>query len=232
MIRSFLLACFVLSPWQNAIAQDETDPPESLVEKASYVMGRDVVKDLEDRMVDFDVEQFVAGIRAAAARKPSILSDEDIASVMATFGRELEKRQQQKFQELADKNMRDGAAFMKENSMKEGVKQLENGLQYEVLAAGDGPSPKITDRVKAHFVGKTVPGKIFETTTDEKEAPTLAVGAIGIRGVVEAILRMKPGSKWSLVIPPELAYGVEGAPPDIEPNQTLVFEVELLEIVK
>ena len=232
MIRILLLVCFMVSPWHVAIAQDETKPPESLAEKASYVMGRDVVKDFEDRLVEFDVEQLIAGIRAAAAGKPSVLSDEDIASVMATFGREVEKRQQQKFQELADKNMREGVAFMKENSLKESVKQLENGLQYEVLAAGDGVSPKITDRVKAHFIGKSLAGKIFESTAEEKVPPTIAVGAIGIRGVAEAMLRMKPGSKWSLVVPPELAYGVDGAMPEIEPNQTLIFEVELLEIVK
>lgn len=232
MIRVLLILTLVLGVNRILIAQDEAAPPESLREKASYVMGRDVVKDLQDRLVDYDVEQLIAGIRAAAAGKPSLLSDEDIKSVMAAFGRDLEKRQQQKFQEVADKNMRVGLAFMKENALRENVKQLENGLQYEVLSEGEGPKPKITDRVKVHFVGKSIAGKIFESTADEKEAPTIAVGAIGVRGVVEALLRMNPGSKWSIVVPPELAYGTSGAMPEIEPNQTLIFEVELLEIAK
>jgi FKBP-type peptidyl-prolyl cis-trans isomerase len=144
----------------------------------------------------------------------------------------LEKRQQEKLREVADKNMRDGEAFRKENSLKDGVKQLENGLQYEILEKGHGESPGIEDHVKVHFVGKTIDGKIFESTREESQAPTLPVGAFGVRGIVEALLRMKPGSKWQLVIPPDLAYGVDGAMPEIEPNQTLIFEVELLEVVK
>ncbi len=229
----FLIFVSILPLWSNiAAAQEEANSPESLNEKASYIMGRDIVKDLQERLVEFEIEQLIAGIRAAAAGKPSVLTEEDMNSVMDSFGRALEKRQQQQMQELADKNMRAGQAYVKKHALKDGVKQLENGLQYEVLATGEGPSPKITDRVKVHFIGKTLEGIVFETTAKEKDAITIAVGGIGVRGVLEAILRMQVGSKWRVVVPPDLAYGVAGAPPEIGPNQTLIFEVELLEIVK
>ena len=93
------------------------------------------------------------------------------------------------------------------------MKQLEDGLQYEILVAGEGPSPKINDRVKVHFVGKTLEGKVFETTANEKDAVTVVVGGIGIRGVLEALLRMNVKSKWRVIVPPDLAYGVAGHHP-------------------
>lgn len=232
MPRILLPVLLIMLASSVLAAQDDPKRPESLKEKASYILGRDVVKDFQERLVDFDLEQLIAGIRSAAAGQPSVLTDEDVDSVMKTFGRELEKRQQQHMQELADKNMRAGQAFMKENALKEGVKQLENGLQFEVLEPGEGDSPKVTDRVKVHFIGKSLDGKIFESTKEEKDPPTVAVGGIGVRGVLEALLRMEPGAKWRVVVPPELAYGVAGAMPEIGPNQTLIFEIEFFEVVK
>ena len=216
----------------TAFAQDEPRAPESLQEKASYLLGRDIIADFNGRLVEVDLEQLIAGIRAASAGKPSMLSAEDSASVMKVFSKDLEERQQRRMRELADKNMREGAAYLKEHALQDGVKQLESGLQYEVVAAGEGDPPKLTDRVKVHFVGKNLAGKVFESTVEQKDPAIVAVGGVGLRGIVDALLRMKPGAKWRIVVPPDLAYGVSGAPPDIEPNQTLVFEIELLEIVK
>lgn len=215
-----------------ASGQDEAKPPESLKEKASYILGRDIARDLNDRLIEFDLEQLVAGIRDSVSGKPSVLSAEDTDSVMKTFSRELEKRQDEKVREVADKNMRETQTFLKEHALKEGVKQLESGLQYSLLVEGDGEVPKIGDRVKVHFVGQTMAGKVFESTRTNNEPATVAIGGIGVRGVVEALLRMKVGSKWLVVVPPELAYGVAGLPPEIGPNETLVFEIELLEIVR
>lgn len=234
MRQSLLLLSLTLlaARVSSAAGQDQTKPPESLREKASYVMGRDLVRDFQDRLVDFDVEQLIAGIRDAAANTPSVLSEEDMSSVMTAFGKELELRQQEKIKELADKNMRAGQEFMKANALKDGVKQLENGLQYTVLEKGTGSQPQLEDRVKIHIVGKDLADKVFESTRTANEPAVVSVGGIGVRGIVEVLLRMPVGSKWMVVVPPDLAYGVPGAPPDIEPNQTLVFEIELLEIVK
>ena len=106
MRRFFILVSTLALLSSVAAGQEDTKPPESLKEKASYIMGRDIVKDFQERLVEYDLDQLVAGIRAAAVGKPSVLTDEDIDSVMKTFGRELEKRQQQQMQERADKNMR------------------------------------------------------------------------------------------------------------------------------
>jgi FKBP-type peptidyl-prolyl cis-trans isomerase len=233
ILRCVGLATIVLvvSGGWSRMTSGQDKPPESLKEKASYLLGRDIAKDLSDRLIEYDLEQLVAGIRAAADGAESILSEEDAKSVRAAFGRELEKRHQEKMRAVADKNMREGLAYLKANALKDGVKQLENGLQYEILAEGEGDPPKITDRVKVHFVGSTVSGAVFERTTEAKEPPIVAVGAIEVRGLVDALMRMKPGAKWKVFVPPELAYGVDGAAPDIEPNQTLVFEVELIEVL-
>ena len=121
--------------------------------------------------------------------------------------------------------------FLAENAKREGVKTTESGLQYKVLKSGAGKSPKATDTVKTHYHGTLIDGTVFDSSVQRNEPAVFGVGEV-IRGWTEALQRMKVGDKWRLVVPPELAYGPQGAPPDIGPNAVLVFEVELLGIEK
>ncbi|MFY9151402.1 MAG: FKBP-type peptidyl-prolyl cis-trans isomerase [Prolixibacteraceae bacterium] len=130
-----------------------------------------------------------------------------------------------------DKNLNAGAEFLAANKSKTGVVTLESGLQYEIITAGNGPKPKLEDEVKCHYHGTTIDGTVFDSSVERGEPATFPVNRV-IPGWTEALQLMPVGSKWKLYIPAALAYGERGAGKDIKPNSTLIFEVELLEIVK
>ena len=122
-----------------------------------------------------------------------------------------------------------GKAFQEQNKSVEGVKVLENGLQYQVLKAGDGAQPEATDTVEVHYHGTLVDGTVFDSSVERGTPASFPLNGV-IPGFREAITRMKTGAKWKVVMPSELAYGENGAPPKIGPNETLIFEIELISI--
>lgn len=131
----------------------------------------------------------------------------------------------------AEKNTKAGEDFLAANASKSGVVTLPSGLQYEILKVGTGAKPTAADQVKCHYHGTTIDGKVFDSSVDRGEPAVFPVGNV-IPGWTEALQLMPVGSKWKLFIPAALAYGERGAGADIKPNSTLIFEVELLEIVK
>ena len=133
--------------------------------------------------------------------------------------------------EKAAGNKKEGEAFLAENKRKEGVVTLPSGLQYQVMKEGSGPKPTLNDRVKVHYHGTLLDGFIFDSSVDRGEPIELGVSGV-IPGWTEALMLMPVGSKWKLFIPSSLAYGDNQAGKDIKPGSTLVFEVELIEIVK
>ena len=128
-------------------------------------------------------------------------------------------------------NRQDGMKFLEENAKKEGVVVLNSGLQYKVLQAGEGRSPKRGDQVKVHYKGTLLDGTVFDSSYELGKPAVFGVTQV-IKGWTEALLLMSPGSKWMLYIPPDLAYGSSGAGDAIGPNSTLIFEVELLEVIE
>ena len=130
----------------------------------------------------------------------------------------------------AEDNLAEGKAFMEENANKEGVVVLPSGMQYKVLQAGEGKSPTGDDRVKVHYKGTLLDGTVFDSSYERGEPAVFGVRQV-IKGWTEALMLMKPGSRWMLYIPPDLAYGSSGAGDAIGPNATLIFEVELLEVL-
>ncbi|MEI8112176.1 MAG: FKBP-type peptidyl-prolyl cis-trans isomerase [Bacteroidia bacterium] len=130
-----------------------------------------------------------------------------------------------------DKNLKAGQDFLAANKSKSGVVTLPDGLQYEIIKVGTGPKPKAEDEVKCHYHGTTIDGKVFDSSVERGQPANFPVNKV-IPGWTEALQLMPVGSKWKLVIPAALAYGERGAGKDIKPNSTLIFEVELLEIVK
>ncbi len=131
----------------------------------------------------------------------------------------------------SDKNLKAGEEFLAANKTKAGVVTLPSGLQYEIIKAGTGVKPKAEDQVKCHYHGTTIEGKVFDSSVDRGEPAVFPVNRV-IPGWTEALQLMPVGSKWKLYIPAALAYGERGAGQDIKPNSALIFEVELLEIVK
>lgn len=250
MARIFLAVFFVVTvvpgpaqslfAWQDATpelpaADQETQVPEftaeSLAEKASYLIGYNLIQDLKANSVDVDIDQLLKGIQDANQGAQPPMTDEEIMAVQQAFERAIVRKQQEMIAKIADENQRDGMEFMSKNALVEGVKELENGVQYSVLAAGDGENPRLTDRVKVHLKGMFIDGTVFENTFGRDPA-SFNVGSVPLRGLSSALQQMKPGDKWKVFIPGDLAYGAQGNPPAIGPNQTLVYELELVEIIR
>lgn len=157
-----------------------------------------------------------------AGQMPEIMPDEANNILQDYF----EKLQQ----EQGNSAKAEGEKFLEENKQKEGVVALRSGLQYKILKEGNGPKPKASDTVKCHYEGRLINGAIFDSSYKRNEPAEFPVSGV-IAGWVEALQLMPVGSKWQLYIPSELAYGSHGAGQSIGPNETLIFDVELLAII-
>lgn len=187
--------------------------------KANYALGLEIGTQVKKLNLKADNAAILAGVEdALAGKEPRIPRDDIRAAIM-------------KISEAgAAKTKESGAAFLAANKAKSGVTTTASGLQYEVMAPGEGDSPTDGDVVKVHYKGTLIDGTVFDSSIDRKEPAEFPLGQI-IKGWDEALKLMKPKAKWKLTIPPELAYGDRGAGP-IPPNSVLVFEVELLDIKK
>jgi len=226
-----LLASIILLGLITACSNDATGGKITLKsnqDSVSYVIGIQMAQSLEQIREDVDTELIIKAMRAQLAGKESLIEDAKSQSIMRKFSNDIRQKQQAEREQLAQKNLADGAAFLEENKTKEGVITTESGLQYIVLKEGDGPKPKATDKVKVHYVGTTLDGKEFDSSISRGEPASFNVNGV-IRGWTEALQLMNVGSKYKLFIPSELAYGARGNR-NIEPNSTLIFEVELLGI--
>ncbi|MBB5348356.1 FKBP-type peptidyl-prolyl cis-trans isomerase [Desulfoprunum benzoelyticum] len=198
-------------------------------EKLSYSMGLDVGTYFKGMGDDIAIDTLMKGIQDAYGGSEKLLTEEEIAAVQKEYAEKMQARQAQKMKELQEKNKKAGLAFLEENKKKKGVVVTKSGLQYEVLKQGDGPKPKATDTVKVDYVGTLVDGKEFDNSIKRGEPAVFSVGQV-IPGWSEALQLMNVGSKYKIVIPSDLAYGDNGAPPVIEPGAVLVFEVDLRSI--
>lgn len=207
-------------------AIEEFSPEE--VEKLSYTIGFMLGSQYRQRFeLQLKPEAVDEGLRAGLSGEQPKLSQEQIQQTMSRFEQTMQLKQMAKFQEQAAK----GDTYLTENKTKEGVKSTESGLQYQVLTEGKGDSPKPDDTVRVHYRGTLVDGTQFDSSYDRQEPAEFKVNEV-IAGWTEALQLMKPGAKYRLVIPSDLAYGDEGRPPVIPPKSVLVFDVELLDIVK
>lgn len=206
--------------------------------KASYAIGLEYGSSIKRSVqeLELDVDALLMGFRASLTGDEPELSKAEIAEAMQAFQRQVMVARQKKAQEAAppevraeaDKASKEGAAFLTANKSKPGVVTTKSGLQYKVVKEGKGASPKPADSVKVHYRGTYIDGKEFDSSYKRGEPITFEVGGV-IAGWTEALQLMKVGSKYQLFIPSDLAYGFQGKG-DIGPNQTLVFEVELLGI--
>jgi FKBP-type peptidyl-prolyl cis-trans isomerase FklB len=150
---------------------------------------------------------------------------------MATLQKDLQTKAEGKRKADGDKNAAEGKAFLAENAKKPGFKTLPSGLQYKVITEGKGDAPKATDTVSTNYKGTLINGTEFDSSYKRGQPAKFPVNGV-IKGWTEALQLMKPGAKWALVVPADLAYGDRGAGDAIGPNSTLQFEVELLAIEK
>ena len=194
------------------------------IDKISYSLGLSIASNLISSGVKtINAEAFNDAMSTVFAGKmPEIMPDE-ANNILQDYFDKIQKEQGNAAKEAGEK-------FLVENKTKEGVVVLPSGLQYKILKAGDGPKPKASDTVKCHYEGRLINGQVFDSSIRRGEPAEFPVGGV-IAGWVEALQLMPVGSKWQLYIPSELAYGAHGAGQSIGPNETLIFDVELLAIV-
>lgn len=198
--------------------------------KDSYSLGYEFGDNLRKQEIELDPDIVLAAAREALNGKQAALSAEEMHDALRQLRKKALVLQDRRFRERAAKNLEEGKAFLAANKMKEGVTTLPSGLQYKLLQAGDGPSPKITDTVTIQYRGILINGTEFDSSFDRGEPSTIHVSGV-MRGWTEALQLMKVGSKWQLFVPTELAYG-ERQFGRIPPNSTLIFELELVSIEK
>ena len=203
---------------------------ESTPEKVSYGMGLVLGERMGNDLPDLQMEQFLQGIQHGHAgdEEAKRMSREEIQQALMTYQQQLQEEQGKQMEELAQKNLDAGEAFLAENAEREGVETTESGLQYEVLEQGDGEKPTATDTVQVHYTGELLSGEVFDSSRERGEPVTFALNQV-IPGWTEGLQLMSEGARYKLYIPSDLAYG-PGGNRAIGPNETLVFDVELLEI--
>ncbi len=201
-------------------------------DRISYALGLSMGNNFRSSGIDkIDVDDFAAGVAAVySGEKPRMTYDEAKAEIQAYF-QAMEERQRAAAAEMGKVNAAAGEAFLKENGAREGVMTTASGLQYEVLEEGTGAQPSAGDQVTVHYTGKLIDGTVFDSSVERGEPATFGVTQV-IPGWVEALQMMKEGAKWRLFIPSNLAYGPNGAGGAIGPNATLIFDVELIKVIK
>ena len=194
------------------------------LDKVSYSLGLSIASNLiSSGVTTINAEAFIDGLNVVFSGKmPDIMPDEANNILQDYF----DKLQQAKGKEAKA----EGEKFLAENKKKEGVVALPSGLQYKILTAGNGPKPKASDTVKCHYEGRLINGTVFDSSIRRNEPAEFPVSGV-IAGWVEALQLMSEGAKWKLYIPSDLGYGARGAGEMIPPHSTLVFEVELLEVL-
>lgn len=201
---------------------------ETQDQKVSYGFGLVLGKRMTNDMPDLQIDVFVQGLKDAYSGDKQLLTDEQVAKILSDFQRDMQQKQMEAVQKAADDNKKTGEEFLAANKNKEGVVTLESGLQYKVLTEGKGPQPGPTDVVEVHYTGSLINGTVFDSSIDRGQSVSFPVNGV-IAGWTEALQLMPTGSKWQLFIPADLAYGRNGNR-SIGPNETLLFEVELLSI--
>ena len=200
---------------------------ETIEQRVSYGVGRQLGDQLRSNpFKEFDVSAVQAGLADAIANTASQVSDEDLNEAFSVIS----KKMQELEQAAAKEKSAEGEAYLAENAKRDEVTVLESGLQYEVLATGEGEKPTAASTVRTHYHGSFINGDVFDSSVDRGQPAEFPVGGV-IAGWTEALQLMTEGSKWRLYVPYNLAYGEQGSQGAIPPYATLIFDVELLAIV-
>lgn len=240
-MKTRFLFCAVLCLLAASAAAEETkvdstqqtpgaiaaDKPESERQKLSYTFGYDVGQKIRNLIPDLDEAAFGQAVHDALTEKASRLSEAETQAVIAAF----QKNRQEEMAKRAEANLKAGQDFLAANKKKKGVVTLPSGVQYKIIKSAKGDKPSAADSVVAHYRGTLINGKEFDSSIKRGEPATFPVGGV-IPGWQEVLQLMPAGSKWQVYIPAELAYGMRGTDSGIGPNETLIFDIELLKINK
>jgi FKBP-type peptidyl-prolyl cis-trans isomerase FklB len=222
-VRSVLLAVALLFFAPSLYAADAVTL-KTPKEKLSYIIGVQTANDLKRQSIDVDPALVSKGLQDAMLGNKLLISDQEAKDFIAAY----QKERAEERKKLGERNKQEGTVFLAENKKKEGVKTLPSGLQYKIIKEGTGKTPMASDTVVTQYKGTFINGTEFASSHQRNEPATFPVKGV-MPGWTQALQMMKEGSKWQLFVPPELAYGEQGAGP-IGPNATLIFEVELVAV--
>ncbi|MGH8246000.1 MAG: FKBP-type peptidyl-prolyl cis-trans isomerase [Gammaproteobacteria bacterium] len=219
-----LMLCAVVCASPAADEATRNPPEATEQEKLSYAIGILFARNLALE-TEVDNDAFLQGIRDILENKPLRYPEKELQQVVERYRQEqLNVKSNQ-----SKKNLEAGGKFLESNKGQEGVTTLENGLQYKIIQAGTGATPSLNDSVLVHYRGTLIDGTEFDSSYSRGQPTPLQLKSV-IRGWQEALTRMPVGSKWVVYVPPQLGYGDRAVGPVIQPNSTLIFEIELLGI--
>ncbi|OHB83209.1 MAG: hypothetical protein A2Z38_02145 [Planctomycetes bacterium RBG_19FT_COMBO_48_8] len=200
------------------------------MEKVSYIIGTQIARNFKSQDIEISLDSLMLGLKDALEGKELAISQNEMQVVYTRFQQQMRAKQAAKEAKEAAENLAAGTAYLEANKAKEGVKVLPSGLQYKVVTEGTGNTPTADDKVKTNYRGTLIDGTEFDSSYKRNKPAEFPVKGV-IKGWTEALQLMKEGGKWELYIPANLAYGERGRP-GIPANSTLIFEIELLEIVQ
>lgn len=215
------LSIFAATPITN-----KSPAKEQFSYSYGYLMGRNNT----DALTDLNLDIFYQGLQEGAQSKTARLTDEEMAKAINDYKKTLEAKQLVEFQKTGQLNAQAGAAFLADNAKKSGVMTTKSGLQYQVLKEGSGQKPKATSRVKVNYEGRLLDGTVFDSSIARNHPVEFQLSQV-IAGWTEGLQTMKEGGKTRFFIPGNLAYGEVGAGDTIGPNSTLIFDIELLQVL-
>lgn len=195
------------------------------MDKISYALGISLGNNLlSSGIKSLNIEKLAKGIQDVLEQNTPEITNQEAQNLINEYFQKMQEK-------TSEKAISEGTAFLEANGKRSEVNTLKSGLQYEILQEGKGTQPKASDKVKVHYHGTLIDGTVFDSSVRRGEPATFGVTQV-ISGWVEALQLMPVGSKWKLFIPSNLAYGAQGAGQHIGPHTTLIFEVELIDIVK
>lgn len=233
-VRWILAGLLLLAAPSPVLAQEEkasadSAPKQQVENQVSYILGFNLGGNLKDDPFQLDIDRFIKGFRDALDGAKPELTEEQMQEIMQAFQQQILEQERVRMEEDSAANEKEGAAYLEKNKSREGVTTTASGLQYEVVKKGEGAKPAATDTVTVHYNGTLIDGTKFDSSYDRGQPATFPVSGV-IPGWTEALQLMPVGSTWKIAVPANLAYGPRGAGGVIGPNETLLFDVELIGI--
>lgn len=236
MMFSMLMVCSA-SVWSNEMQAATVSSQPAAVQlqtqlaKDSYAIGVDLGRNIKVRGVAVDPDVLLSGLKAGLNNTPTLMTDAEIQQTLSALQKQVLQRREAELNTLKTKNKATGDAFLAANRTKPGVVTLPDGLQYKIVQAGNGVQPTEKDTVTVNYVGTTIDGKEFDNSYKRGKPVTFPLAEM-IPGWIEVLKLMKAGSTWEVYIPAALAYGEQGAPPFVGPNEVLIFKINLVSVEK
>lgn len=226
MRSRFALSILFILAAGSALAQDVTTEKGKL----SYAVGWDIGADIRRRSTEFDVESLIAAIRDIVAEKEPRVTGGEMKTLLTALQEKVRAEQVEQFRKLSEENQAKSEAFLQANLSKTGIVELPSGVQYRIIEEGDGPRPNMDSKVSVHYRGSKLDGREFDSSFARGTPEEFTVNAV-LKGWQEVLPLMKQGSTWQIFVPPELAFGARGNPP-VGPNEALMFDLKLVELLK